>query len=248
MTELIAQSDQGNGERPDVQLPDAPMSQDAPATNGTADTMDVEMKEEPVEVGTADHSIQIHGMSISSQTNLQSNLAPANVPPAQNTTTSSTADTPTNTTTPPTQFLQQPPPPQQAAASSTTLPSATSPPPAQAAAATSLPTASSNSASTPTSSTTAMPPRDQRAESATRTGSPRPGQQQAQQQLPREALPHGSPTRVYLNSHLTPYLLEGMKKVAVLEPEKPLKWLSDFLAEKSKEVEGTGTGNGASSG
>ncbi|KAK7564589.1 hypothetical protein IWX47DRAFT_863129 [Phyllosticta citricarpa] len=226
MTELIAQSDQGNGERPDVQLPDAPMSQDAPATNGTADTMDVEMKEEPVE----------------------SNLAPANVPPAQNTTTSSTADTPTNTTTPPTQFLQQPPPPQQAAASSTTLPSATSPPPAQAAAATSLPTASSNSASTPTSSTTAMPPRDQRAESATRTGSPRPGQQQAQQQLPREALPHGSPTRVYLNSHLTPYLLEGMKKVAVLEPEKPLKWLSDFLAEKSKEVEGTGTGNGASSG
>ncbi|KAK7542442.1 uncharacterized protein J3D65DRAFT_613812 [Phyllosticta citribraziliensis] len=226
MAESTVPLSHGNGEH-DAQLPDAPMSpQDATATNGTADSsMDIEMKEEPVEA----------------------NVAPANVPPAQNTITTSTSDIPT-TSPPPAQFAQQPPPPQQAAASSTALPTTTSPPPAPAAAATSLPTASTNSASTPTSTATAMPPRDQRAESATRTGSPRPGQQQAQQQLPREALPHGSPTRVYLNSHLTPYLLEGMKKVAVLEPEKPLKWLSDFLAEKSKEVEGTGTGNEANSG
>ncbi|KAK5141137.1 hypothetical protein LTR16_002657 [Cryomyces antarcticus] len=51
--------------------------------------------------------------------------------------------------------------------------------------------------------------------------------------------PHGSPTRVYLNQNVTPHLLEGMKYLAAHEPEKPLKWLSEFLAGKSAEVEGT---------
>ncbi|KAI9710133.1 MAG: hypothetical protein M1820_002935 [Bogoriella megaspora] len=50
--------------------------------------------------------------------------------------------------------------------------------------------------------------------------------------------PHGSPTRVYLNQNVTPHLLEGMKYLAVYEPEKPLKWLADFLSEKSREIEG----------
>lgn len=82
-----------------------------------------------------------------------------------------------------------------------------------------------------------------------RTGSPRPPggttpnaqqqqqQQQQRQELPTQPNPHGSQTRVYLNQNVTPHLLEGMKKLALLEPEKPLKWLSDFLAEKSREYE-----------
>ncbi|KAF2459830.1 putative COMPASS complex subunit Sdc1 [Lineolata rhizophorae] len=75
-----------------------------------------------------------------------------------------------------------------------------------------------------------------------RTASPHPGatpSQQQQQAAPAQAMPHGSPTRVYLNTNVTPHLLEGMKLLAANEPEKPLKWLADFLAAKSKEVEGT---------
>lgn len=49
---------------------------------------------------------------------------------------------------------------------------------------------------------------------------------------------HGSPTRVYLNQHVTPHLLEGMKYLAAYEPEKPLRWLSEFLARRSAEQEG----------
>ncbi|KAF2234448.1 hypothetical protein EV356DRAFT_501661 [Viridothelium virens] len=51
--------------------------------------------------------------------------------------------------------------------------------------------------------------------------------------------PHGSPTRVYLNQNVTPHLLEGVKYLAVYEPEKPLKWLAEFLGERSREIEGT---------
>lgn len=53
------------------------------------------------------------------------------------------------------------------------------------------------------------------------------------------ANPHGSPTRVYINSKVTPTLLEGLKWVAANEPEKPLKWLGEFLLRKSAETEGT---------
>ncbi|KAL1303659.1 hypothetical protein AAFC00_007014 [Neodothiora populina] len=49
---------------------------------------------------------------------------------------------------------------------------------------------------------------------------------------------HGSPTRVYLNQMVTPHLLEGMKYLAAYEPEKPLLWLSEFLAKRSAECEG----------
>ncbi|RMZ66708.1 Dpy-30 motif [Pyrenophora seminiperda CCB06] len=57
-------------------------------------------------------------------------------------------------------------------------------------------------------------------------------------QAPTQPIPHGSPTRVYLNQHVTPHLLEAMKHLATTEPEKPLKWLSEFLANKSAEIEG----------
>ncbi|KAF2403816.1 hypothetical protein EJ06DRAFT_527420 [Trichodelitschia bisporula] len=50
---------------------------------------------------------------------------------------------------------------------------------------------------------------------------------------------YGSQTRVYLNQKVTPHLLEGMKHLAVYEPEKPLQWLSEFLAQRSREMEGT---------
>ncbi|KIW07615.1 uncharacterized protein PV09_01565 [Verruconis gallopava] len=55
---------------------------------------------------------------------------------------------------------------------------------------------------------------------------------------PSQPNPHGSPVRVYLNQKVTPYLLEGMKQLAIEEPEKPLKWLAEYLERKSREVEG----------
>lgn len=58
---------------------------------------------------------------------------------------------------------------------------------------------------------------------------------------PDNAYQHGSSTRVYLNQKVTPHLLEGMKHLAAVEPEKPLKWLSEFLARRSAETEGEGS-------
>ncbi|EME44118.1 hypothetical protein DOTSEDRAFT_130735 [Dothistroma septosporum NZE10] len=56
---------------------------------------------------------------------------------------------------------------------------------------------------------------------------------------PDKPVAHGGPTRQYLNGHVTPHLLEGMKYLAVYEPEKPLQWLSEFLLQRSNEVEGS---------
>ncbi|KAF2224962.1 hypothetical protein BDZ85DRAFT_259393 [Elsinoe ampelina] len=56
--------------------------------------------------------------------------------------------------------------------------------------------------------------------------------------LPDKPAAYGAPTRVYLNQNVTPHLLEGMKYLAAYEPEKPLKWLSEFLAKRSGEIEG----------
>jgi len=55
---------------------------------------------------------------------------------------------------------------------------------------------------------------------------------------PDKPVAHGGPTRQYLNQNITPHLLEGMKYLAVYEPDKPLLWLSNFLKERSAEVEG----------
>ena len=55
---------------------------------------------------------------------------------------------------------------------------------------------------------------------------------------PEKPNTHGSPTRVYLNQAVTPHLLEGMKFLAANEQQKPLKWLSEFLAQRSREMEG----------
>ena len=55
---------------------------------------------------------------------------------------------------------------------------------------------------------------------------------------PDKPVAHGGPTRQFLNQNITPHLLEGMKYLAVYEPEKPLLWLSEFLKDRSKEIEG----------
>ncbi|KAF2204491.1 hypothetical protein GQ43DRAFT_437914 [Delitschia confertaspora ATCC 74209] len=60
----------------------------------------------------------------------------------------------------------------------------------------------------------------------------------APQSAPVHPNPHGSSTRVYLNQNVTPHLLEAMKHLATQQPDKPLKWLSEFLAQKSAEIEG----------
>ncbi|KAJ4345691.1 uncharacterized protein N0V89_011826 [Didymosphaeria variabile] len=57
-------------------------------------------------------------------------------------------------------------------------------------------------------------------------------------QIPVHATLHGAPTRQYLNQHVTPHLLEAMKHLVTEEPEKPLEFLSKWLAQKSAELEG----------
>ncbi|KAF9736230.1 hypothetical protein PMIN03_010629 [Paraphaeosphaeria minitans] len=56
-------------------------------------------------------------------------------------------------------------------------------------------------------------------------------------QIPVHATLHGAPTRQYLNQHVTPHLLEAMKHLVTEEPEKPLEYLSKWLAQKSAELE-----------
>ncbi|KAK5172014.1 uncharacterized protein LTR77_003651 [Saxophila tyrrhenica] len=73
--------------------------------------------------------------------------------------------------------------------------------------------------------------------SATRPGS-MPPQPVAK---PDKPVAHGGPTRQYLNQNVTPHLLEAMKHLAAYEPEKPLLWLSEFLKDRSREVEGGGS-------
>ncbi|KAK0660972.1 COMPASS component SDC1 [Lasiodiplodia hormozganensis] len=194
----------------DAQMPQHDATAAAATTNGT-DTngsVDVEMKEDtPADT--------------------------AALPPAGTATAvapvPASADTPGNAT-PPVASTSTPPPPTTAA-----------PAPAAAAASTTSATMARTGSPRPGSST---PSRQQQQAHAAQLqqqqgqqGQQGQPQQQQQQDLPTQPNPHGSPTRVYLNQNVTPHLLEGMKRVALLEPEKPLKWLSDFLAERSKEYE-----------
>ncbi|KAJ9625920.1 hypothetical protein H2203_004689 [Taxawa tesnikishii (nom. ined.)] len=88
---------------------------------------------------------------------------------------------------------------------------------------------------TPLAATSAAPtPPPGPAAPTTRHGSNPP----ASFQPPERPNPHGSPTRVYLNQNVTPHLLEAMKYLAANEPAKPLKFLSEFLAQRSAEIEG----------
>lgn len=57
--------------------------------------------------------------------------------------------------------------------------------------------------------------------------------------MPTEAVPHGDPTRRYLNTKVTGVLLEGMKQLAKDQPSDPLRVLGEFLLQKSRELEGS---------
>ncbi|POR30829.1 Set1 complex component sdc1 [Tolypocladium paradoxum] len=78
-----------------------------------------------------------------------------------------------------------------------------------------------------------------------RTGTPAQGSRAASVHpdaglaLPSEAVPHGDPTRRYLNAKVTGVLLEGMKQLAKDQPNDPLRVLGEYLIQKSKELEGT---------
>ncbi|QDS73050.1 hypothetical protein FKW77_009578 [Venturia effusa] len=76
--------------------------------------------------------------------------------------------------------------------------------------------------------------------STTPAARPSPAPQSFPPLPPKDPSAHGAPTRIYLNQKVTPYLLEGMKYLAVYEPDKPLKWLAEFLEQKSREVEEAG--------
>ncbi|KAI5218631.1 hypothetical protein AUEXF2481DRAFT_90973 [Aureobasidium subglaciale EXF-2481] len=107
------------------------------------------------------------------------------------------------------------------------------PPVAQAPSASPLPATASATIAPPTASLPASAPTPPPAP-PTRPSSIPP----AVSLPPEKPHAHGSPTRVYLNQAVTPHLLEGMKYLAAYEPEKPLKWLSEFLAKRSMETEG----------
>ncbi|CAG8972028.1 hypothetical protein HYALB_00008313 [Hymenoscyphus albidus] len=55
--------------------------------------------------------------------------------------------------------------------------------------------------------------------------------------MPKEAPPHGAPTRQYLNGKVTGVLLEGMKQIAKDQPKDPLRVLGEYLLQRSKELE-----------
>lgn len=76
--------------------------------------------------------------------------------------------------------------------------------------------------------------------------------------MPSEAPAHGDPTRKYLNTKVTGVLLEGMKQlakdqydapgflefyldltIALYRPNDPLRFLGEYLIQKSRELEGT---------
>ncbi|KAG5418525.1 SDC1 [Candida metapsilosis] len=45
----------------------------------------------------------------------------------------------------------------------------------------------------------------------------------------------GSSIRRYLNKHLTQHLLDGLKEVGQVKPEDPLRYLGEFLINRSNE-------------
>ncbi|KAK6003694.1 hypothetical protein QM012_009465 [Aureobasidium pullulans] len=54
---------------------------------------------------------------------------------------------------------------------------------------------------------------------------------------PERANQHGAPGRIYLNNVAT-YFMEGMKYLIFYQPEKPLRWMGEFLLKRSAEIEG----------
>lgn len=45
----------------------------------------------------------------------------------------------------------------------------------------------------------------------------------------------GSTIRKYLNQHLSHHLLDGLRQLGYEKPEDPVRWLGEFLIERSKQ-------------
>ncbi|KAK5009029.1 hypothetical protein LTR28_003073 [Elasticomyces elasticus] len=175
-----------------------------------AENQDVEMKDNgPVENGTT------NGIDPALQATTETHTPSHRVPDAAVSTAPPAPTMPA--TSVPNGYPTQPTQPTQPTYDS--APAAAAPPPQHATPTTGPPSATHVFAAAPAARTSSIPPP---------TLAP-----------PEKPNPHGSPTRVYLNQNVTPHLLEAMKYLAVYEPERPLKWLSDFLARRSAEVEGS---------
>lgn len=55
-------------------------------------------------------------------------------------------------------------------------------------------------------------------------------------ELPVHEVVGGSSVRQYLNKHLTQHILEGLRAVSNNKPEDPLRWLGEFLIERSNQI------------
>ncbi|KAI1749363.1 hypothetical protein F4782DRAFT_513484 [Xylaria castorea] len=96
------------------------------------------------------------------------------------------------------------------------------------------PAAPSTNAPSPAPARTGTPLRTNGQESTSRAASQHPDPAFT---MPDAAPAHGAPVRQYLNSKITPHLLDGMKHIAKNQPKDPLRILGEYLIERSKEVE-----------
>ncbi|CUM50238.1 uncharacterized protein AC631_00139 [Debaryomyces fabryi] len=55
-------------------------------------------------------------------------------------------------------------------------------------------------------------------------------------ELPVHEVVGGSSVRQYLNKHLTQHLLEALRDVSKNKPEDPLKYLGEFLIQRSNQI------------
>lgn len=55
-------------------------------------------------------------------------------------------------------------------------------------------------------------------------------------ELPVHEVVGGSSVRQYLNKHLTQHVLEGLRDVSKDKPEDPLKYLGEFLIQRSNQI------------
>ncbi|KAI0456582.1 hypothetical protein F5B21DRAFT_467118 [Xylaria acuta] len=96
------------------------------------------------------------------------------------------------------------------------------------------PAAPSTNAPSPAPARTGTPLRTNGQENTSRAASQHPDPAFT---MPDTARVHGAPVRQYLNSKITPHLLEAMKEIGRAQPKDPLRILGEFLLARSKEVE-----------
>ncbi|KZL85131.1 dpy-30 domain-containing protein [Colletotrichum incanum] len=89
------------------------------------------------------------------------------------------------------------------------------------------------SAPSPAPGRTGTPSRNLNGEASSRAGSAHPDVHPTN--LPNQAVEHGDPARMYINSHVSAVLLEGMKIIGKNKPKNPLKVLGEFLLEESRK-------------